>query len=150
MTTFTANDYFSPATIARIKEFQDRILHARNKRLDVNIHFENVGRNGRIYHGFSRHENDDFRSLYTCFRNIIQRCENPNHPRYKDYGMRGIQNHFTSFVEFARYVGIRPGPDYSIDRIDVNGHYEPGNVKWSDRFEQARNKRVPPKKPTIH
>jgi hypothetical protein len=45
------------------------------------------------------------------------------------------------FRIFARYVGQRPSPEHSIDRIDNDGNYEPGNVRWATDFEQAANKR---------
>jgi hypothetical protein len=71
-----------------------------------------------------------------------QRCENPNHPRYKDWGGRGIKVLFNTFEEFLAEVGEKPEPkdEYSIDRIDNNRHYEIGNIKWSNRNEQQRNK----------
>jgi len=79
--------------------------------------------------------------LYSIWRGIISRCEDLTN---KDYGGRGIKIHKDwkdEFLNFVEYVGDRPTLHHSIDRIDVNGNYEPGNVRWATAFEQARNKR---------
>jgi hypothetical protein len=66
------------------------------------------------------------------------RCFNPNHPRFEDYGGRGITvcEEWLSFEAFFADMGLRP-PGCSLDRRDVNGNYEPSNCKWSTREEQA-------------
>jgi hypothetical protein len=72
------------------------------------------------------------------------RCDNPNHPRYMSYGGRGIKFLFESFDQFMDEVGPRPPGKtsrggralYSIHRINNNGNYEPGNVKWATDKEQ--------------
>lgn len=46
------------------------------------------------------------------------------------------------FLAFMAHIGPRPGPEYSVDRIDNNGNYEPGNVRWATGSEQVRNRRV--------
>jgi len=69
------------------------------------------------------------------------RCENPKNHKYPIYGGRGIQFKFTSLQQFIEVLGRRPGPEYSIDRINNNGHYEPGNVRWATRSQQMRNRR---------
>jgi hypothetical protein len=75
---------------------------------------------------------------------MCQRCHNPNNKDYPNYGGRGIQvwePWRESFEAFLLMVGKRPDPDYTIERIDYNKGYEPGNVKWASRAEQTRNKR---------
>lgn len=79
---------------------------------------------------------------YSCWIKIIQRCTNPKNKSYHRYGGRGIticEEWLNSFENFFHYVGSRPGKGYSIDRIDNNGNYEPGNVKWSTSLEQNNN-----------
>ena len=75
-----------------------------------------------------------------------QRCRNKNNVAYKDYGGRGIQFLFPSSLSMTEWVtvnlGPKPTPAHSIDRIDNNRHYEPGNLRWATKSEQARNKRA--------
>jgi hypothetical protein len=71
------------------------------------------------------------------------RCTNPNNPRYEYYGGRGIavcDRWRGSFENFLADVGERP-PGLTLERIDNNKGYEPGNVKWASWAEQALNKR---------
>lgn len=73
------------------------------------------------------------------------RVTNSNLPQWKDYGGRGIgmcDRWMRSFTAFVNDVGPCPGPEYSIDRYPNNdGNYEPGNVRWATKIEQARNAR---------
>jgi hypothetical protein len=80
---------------------------------------------------------------YDIWVNMKQRCHNPGHPRFKDYGARGIvmcDEWRSDFAAFLEYVGPRPGK-LTIDRIDNDKGYEPGNVRWSTRSEQMKNRR---------
>jgi hypothetical protein len=82
--------------------------------------------------------------LYKKWRDMISRCEFPSNFGYPWYGGRGItvcERWRRSFVSFADDVGQPPSPKHSLDRIDVNGNYEPGNCRWATWAEQCRNKR---------
>lgn len=86
--------------------------------------------------------------LYRRWAGIKNRCLNTNNPLYKYYGARGIticdewKNDFKAFYDYVMSL-----PNYNlkltIERIDNDGNYEPGNIKWADMFEQCANKRYP-------
>jgi hypothetical protein len=69
-----------------------------------------------------------------------QRCK-PNHNKHAHYFDRGIRFEFTSFEQFYAEVGPKPTPKHSLDRIDNDGNYAPGNIRWATKSEQERNKR---------
>lgn len=73
-----------------------------------------------------------------------QRCNNPNKKEYIHYGGRGIVvcTRWSYFLNFLEDMGKRPSKKHSIDRIDVNGNYEPGNVRWATKQIQAENTTV--------
>lgn len=78
---------------------------------------------------------------YRIYTAAKMRCTNPKDVAFKNYGGRGIEFRFNSFEEFLSEVGRRPTPKHSIDRINVNGHYEKGNIQWATAKEQGRNRR---------
>lgn len=82
---------------------------------------------------------------YDAYYSAKNRCLNSDHPRWNDYGGRGIEFRFTSFEQFFTELGPRPSPDHSLDRMDNDGDYEPGNVHWATAKEQIANQRKPQK-----
>jgi len=86
---------------------------------------------------------------YSPWKAMKKRCSNPNDSRYAYYGGRGIKvckEWQDSFVAFYNQIGPRPTPEHTLDRINPDGNYEPGNVRWATRKEQANNKRPRKKK----
>lgn len=81
---------------------------------------------------------------YESWKGIKQRCLNPKNQAYSRYGGRGIticDRWINSFEHFYADLGPRPSLKHSLERIDNNKGYEPGNCKWATKGEQARNKR---------
>lgn len=73
---------------------------------------------------------------------IKKRCFNPNFHEYHRYGGRGITMHpawVDDFLSFLAEVGHRPAPHLTLERIDNNRGYVPGNLKWATRLDQSRN-----------
>ncbi len=81
---------------------------------------------------------------YTTWSAMVQRCTNPKATGFEHYGGRGIDifdEWKKSFIKFYEYIGHRPSLKYTIERINNDKGYVPGNVKWATRKEQADNKR---------
>jgi len=91
--------------------------------------------NANLKHGQARKT-----SVYRSYASARNRCNNPNSENWKHYGGRGINFLFESFAQFFAELGPRP-KGTTLDRIDNDGHYAPGNVRWSTKSEQEHNKR---------
>lgn len=101
-----------------------------------------VGKGGT--HHLSKHP------LHPRYRAMISRCTNPNNKSFCNYGGRGIkvcdrwmEYGGQGFLNFVKDLGDCP-PKYELDRIDVNGDYEPSNCRWVDKKTSALNKRPNP------
>lgn len=81
---------------------------------------------------------------YMAWGSMIQRCENPNNPRYPNYGGRGIKvcdRWRNSFQDFLEDMGEKPHESLSLDRINNDGNYKLANCRWATINEQANNQR---------
>ncbi len=77
----------------------------------------------------------------TAWGHMMARCYRPSDTRFHRYGARGIVvcDRWHKFSAFYEDLGARPGPGHSLDRINNDGNYEPGNCRWATDIEQANN-----------
>jgi len=81
---------------------------------------------------------------FAAYIDMIRRCYKQEHRAYKNYGGRGIRvcdRWRVSFENFIDDMGLRPGSEYSLDRKENDGDYEPNNCRWATRKEQCNNRR---------
>ena len=85
-----------------------------------------------------------YSKVYRSWAHVLDRCLNPNDGAFQNYGGRGITvcARWQSFENFLKDMGEPPaGAGVSIERVENNGNYEPGNCCWATQKEQSRNKR---------
>lgn len=122
------------------KEGQNYIILEVYKNPKERIDLRSSGNNGK--HGLSNTK------LYNVWRNMKERCTNPSSQLYGHYGGRGItvcdewMDSVVPFYEWAIANGYEEDVGLSIDRIDVNGNYEPLNCRWVDDKAQIINRRI--------
>lgn len=114
------------------------------------VHNEASAENGRNSRDAVRTHGGHKDRLYHVWSDMKRRCENPRFKQFKDYGGRGIsvcpewRNNYEAFREWALLNGYdktAPVGKCTLDRINVNGNYEPANCRWVDMKAQAQNRR---------
>lgn len=100
----------------------------------------------RLVHGHNRKLTPRSKA-YQAWANMKTRCGNPKATHYRHYGGRGVRvcERWMTFENFLADMG-EPPPGLTIDRINNNGHYEPGNCQWATMKQQAANRRNTRKK----
>lgn len=132
---FGAVQWLCQCDCGRLTTADSHSLRSGHKRSCGCLMREECGNRSRT-HGLSRDR------IYHIYYGVKQRCENPKSTAYKDYGGRGIRvlwEDWRSFREWALANGYKEG--LTLDRIDVNGDYEPSNCRWIPQAEQMRNTR---------
>ncbi len=102
------------------------------------LHREKTAEQNRS-HGLAR------TSAYNSALSAFHRCRSKKSSAYRSYGGRGIEFRFRDIGDMAQWIvsnlGPKPHSSYTLDRIDNNGHYEAGNLRWASKSDQSRNVR---------
>jgi hypothetical protein len=93
-------------------------------------------------HGHNRSGTGNQTRTWNSWSSMLKRCRNPKNTNYPNYGGRGISvcDRWSEYVNFLADMGERP-EGKTLDRINVNGNYEPSNCRWATLSEQQKNKR---------
>jgi hypothetical protein len=116
---------------------------------ECGIQFEAKSRRGRRGYcdackfGLNRRHGLTETVEHRTWRRIRRRCNSPSYHNYPDYGGRGIKvcERWNLFENFLADMGPKPGSEYTIERVNNDGNYEPSNCKWATQLEQNRNRR---------
>lgn len=96
----------------------------------------------RTIHGHAKRKR--WTPEFRAWHSMRERCSNQNNPSYHNYGGRGISvcARWATFVNFISDMGLKPSPKHSLNRIDNDGNYEPGNCEWATKTKQDNNRRT--------
>ena len=127
----------------RSPEYREKLSASLRGKPKGDEHAANIAK-ARTSHGQAGQRNGTRTPEYSIWATAKQRVTNPNNRRWPDYGGRGISmcvEWLNDFTAFLSHIGPRPATHLTLDRIDNDGNYEPGNVRWADRQTQRANRR---------